>query len=192
MQQTDEELRRAVARNWSLPIRRKILGEDVPVYSTTINKSPLEVQSILEIVENLPLFFEFLESVHVVESNRSEWHFRNKLQPDVKVSIRMRTSPIESGWIWEPEDNAHIKYLVAMTSEPAQADRGTVVRMQVKYESLAAEIAAKFEKLFGDDAEMIAKKNLQRFKAFCETGNIPTTEGQPSGRESENNGNMNH
>ena len=38
-------------------------------------------------------------------------------------------------------------------------------------------------KLFGEEPEMQIRDDLRRFKRLVETGEIPTTEGQSSGRE---------
>ena len=74
-------------------------------------------------------------------------------------------------------------YTLAIHLEPAQYGRGTVARLIVSYDATSGAIASIFEKMFGGDATLLSRKNLQRLKAFCETGNVPTTDGQSSGRE---------
>ena len=49
--------------------------------------------------------------------------------------------------------------------------------------SPAGPAGALLAKLFGEEPEMQIRDDLRRFKCLVETGEIPTTEGQPSGRE---------
>jgi uncharacterized membrane protein len=43
-------------------------------------------------------------------------------------------------------------------------------------------LGAAFAWAFGDDPSHVIREGLRRFKQLMETGEIPTTEGQPRGR----------
>lgn len=153
-------------------------------FSETIMKPLDEVAKHLTNFEKFPMFLENLEKVTTTGENKSDWQFRSQedLSSSLKVPMRAILG-INNDYTFQSEDGAGFTYNVRIELVPAQSGRGTIARMSVAYESTTGSIAAIFGKLFGTDANVLAKKNLQRFKAFCETGNVPTTEGQPSGRE---------
>lgn len=149
--------------------------------SVTVLKPQAEVYALLRDIQNFPLFFENLEKVEESGASRANWYFRDGTS-SMTVPMAMESTKKDELLVWKAEDKAGFVYTVALYLEPAQANRGTVVRMKVAYDSAVGEVVGMIEKLFGSDALLLSKKNLQRFKAFCETGHVPTTEGQSSGR----------
>lgn len=150
-------------------------------YSTTINKPRAEVFLNLSRIENFPIFFEHLAKVEIISDEQSTWQFKDEESLDVPMKLLKRKE--NELLVWKTEDAAGFDYTMALSLEDAQAERGTVVRVMTVYESKAAKIISIAEKLFGKDADMMARKSLQRLKAYCETGHVPTIEGQPSGRD---------
>jgi hypothetical protein len=53
-----------------------------------------------------------------------------------------------------------------------------------RFEHPAGELGRAIAKLFGKDPNFLMQQDLRRFKALVETGEIPTTEGQPHGPRS--------
>ncbi|UYL07996.1 SRPBCC family protein [Bdellovibrio sp. SKB1291214] len=167
------------------PFRLTKIGnpEDGKVpHCTTINKSVEEVAALVGDVSNLPQFFEGLEKVEM-EGLRASWQFR-KASESSSLSMRLTEDRTARSWTWEADDSAGFDYSIVIKLDKAQANRGTIVQMKVEYDNKFTGALAAFEKIFGGkDADTTAKVNLQRLKAFCETGSVPTIEGQPSGRE---------
>lgn len=163
-------------------------------FSLTINKkSVAEVYAALKNIENLPYFFEHLEKVQMTNSNQGEWHFRDTEKNDlVKMPMNIETDDMASSLVWKSETSAGFNYSVGIFLEPAAANRGTVVRMLVAYDTLAGKTIGRLEALLGKDAMISSKRNLYRLKAFIETGHVPTTEGQPSGRDEDQPQSMKH
>jgi uncharacterized membrane protein len=56
------------------------------------------------------------------------------------------------------------------------------LRVVLKYDPPAGVVGAAVAKLFGEEPEQQIEEDLRRFKSMMETGEVPTTEGQPSGR----------
>jgi Predicted integral membrane protein len=164
-----------------------------PFSLTVSNKSVEEVYAAISNSQNLPLFFDHLQTVDLKNEKQAEWQFRT-INSDLVTSVPMSLEADEasSTLVWKAETQAGFDYSVAFFLEPAAAGRGTVVRMLVAYDNLAGEIAGKLEFLFGKDAMINSKKNLYRLKAFLETGHVPTTEGQPSGRDEDMPDNKKH
>ena len=147
----------------------------------TIRKPIGEVAQILANLRNFPEFFEHLEKVESSETGETKWHFRSG--HELVLPMKRVTSPDANLFIWRSEDDAGLDYTLAIELVEAQANRGTIVRIMTAYASRASGLLAKLEAIFGEEANVMAKRNLQRFKAYCETGHVPTTEGQPSGRD---------
>lgn len=176
------------AREKSIKLFNQYFGEESShkrPMSVTINKSPTEVYAALSNLNNFPLFLENLEKVEVSTKGRANWQFSGKNQGEKPFVLDMgiEFNETESGLLWQAKDSFGFSYSIAIFLEQAQAGRGTVVRMMVGYEDKTGEFASLVEKIFGGDAQMSSTKNLQRFKAFCETGHVPTIEGQSSGRD---------
>ncbi len=71
-----------------------------------------------------------------------------------------------------------------MRFQKAPDGRGTEVAVRLHYKPPATHAGAGLTKLLGKIPEFQIKEDLRRFKALIEAGEIPTTEGQPSGRRS--------
>jgi hypothetical protein len=52
----------------------------------------------------------------------------------------------------------------------------------MQYAPPGGKVAALVAKLFGEEPRQHIPQELRRFKAILETGEVPTTEGQPAGR----------
>lgn len=64
----------------------------------------------------------------------------------------------------------------------APGDRGTEVRLYFRFDPPGGILGDTVVKLLGFAPRMVAEKALRRFKSLVETGEIPTTEHQPTAR----------
>ena len=71
---------------------------------------------------------------------------------------------------------------VRFTAEPG--GRGTEVRVRLQYEPPTGRIGATVAWLLGHEPSQTIREDLRRFKQLMETGEVPTTKGQPRGRRS--------
>jgi uncharacterized membrane protein len=62
-----------------------------------------------------------------------------------------------------------------------QPDGSTMVKVALEYDPPAGKFGAFVAKLFGKEPNIQVAQDLARFKALMETGEIPTTKGQPVG-----------
>ncbi|MPZ23921.1 MAG: cyclase [Dehalococcoidia bacterium] len=65
----------------------------------------------------------------------------------------------------------------------APAGRGTEVRVNLSYDAPAGRVENTAWRLVGGHPEDRTREDLRQFKQLAETGEIPTTESQPSGRQ---------
>jgi hypothetical protein len=72
-----------------------------------------------------------------------------------------------------------------VTFEDAPAGRGTIITVEMQYNPPAGSMGAAFAKLFGEEPSQQLRDDLRHFKQIMETGEIPSVEGQSSGRNKE-------
>ncbi len=68
--------------------------------------------------------------------------------------------------------------------QEATGGRGTEVKVSLKYDPPGGIVGATIAKLFGEEPSQQVEEDLRHFKQLMETGEIPTIEGQSSGRAS--------
>jgi uncharacterized membrane protein len=171
-------------RRLPLPVS---LGGQTDVYvekSMAVNKSPAECYQFWRNVENLPRFMEHLESVQVTGERRSHWVAKGprgmRLEWDVEITDDRPAEAIG----WRTLEGSQVASAGAVHFEPAPARRGTIVRLSMHYSPVGGRLTMALAKLLGEDPQLQIKDDLRRFKQLLETGEIPTTRGQPRGRRS--------
>jgi uncharacterized membrane protein len=152
--------------------------------SFLIGKSPEELYKLWRNFENLPHIMTHLELVRVLDKRRSHW---------VATAPRIAGGTVE----WDAEITAdEPNRRIAWQSLPESAvdnwgsvefvkapgDRGTKVRVEMEYQPPAGQLGRLVAKLFGQAPEQQIREDLRRFKRVLETGEVPTTDGQPRGR----------
>lgn len=89
---------------------------------------------------------------------------------------------------WRSLSGSDITNAGSIHFEEAPGGRGTYVKVVLNYNPPGGKAAALFAKLFGQEPGQLVEHNLKRLKQLIETGEIPTTEGQSSGRMKETSG----
>jgi uncharacterized membrane protein len=83
---------------------------------------------------------------------------------------------------WRSREDAEIPNAGTVRFDAAPGDEGTEVTVVLEYNPPAGKLGAWLAKLTGEEAGQQVEESLRRFKALMETGEIPTVEGQASGR----------
>lgn len=137
-------------------------------------------------LESLPRFMSHLVSVSPNGEGKTHWvataPFGLNLEWDAEI-IEQRTNEVIS-WQSLPGSQVDTAGSVHFRALP---NRGTEVRVSLKYDPPGGAITAQLADFFGAGIQQSVEADLWRFKQWCETGEIPTTEGQSSGRESHRN-----
>jgi uncharacterized membrane protein len=163
-------------------------GEDVArdvhvEKSITIAASPEDLYSFWRNFENLPRFMEDLESVTQLEGNRTHWVAKGpggkKVEWDAEIYNEKRGEFIA----WQSLPESDITNAGSVHFEAAPGGRGTHLKVVLNYNVPGGKAAALFAKLFRSEPGQLVESNLKRLKQLIEAGEIPTTEGQTSGRE---------
>jgi uncharacterized membrane protein len=153
--------------------------------SVTINRSPEELYRFWRDLENLPRFMKHLEGVRKIDEKRSHWIAKapagRTVEWDAEIIHEKENELI--GWRSLPGSDVEMGGSVRFT--PAPGRRGTVVSVSFQYNPPGGLVGAAIAKLFGEEPEQQVTQELRRFKQLMEAGEIPTIEGQPSGRAEE-------
>jgi uncharacterized membrane protein len=160
--------------------RRELMARS----STQINCSPQEAYQFWRNFENLPRFMHHLDTVTMLDDRRSRWialgPLGRRIHWDAEIVAERENELIS--WRSLPGSDISVDGFVEFSAAPA--NRGTVVSATVLYESPAGKLGHTVAKLLGKDPGFLMRQDLRRFKALIETGEIPTTEGQPHGPRS--------
>lgn len=148
-----------------------------------VNKSPEEIYRYWRNFENLPRFMKRIESVTVLDNYRSHWVAKGPAgeieEWDAEVFNEKENELIS----WRSLPGSDFIHAGTVRFEPPPGGRGTMVRLVMNYNVPGGKLTAKIARLFGIAPEDLIEEDLRRFKQLMETGEIATTEGQPSGRE---------
>ena len=150
--------------------------------SICIGRSPQDLYQFWRKFDNLPRFMEHLESVEVLSNNLSHWVAKGpagrKVEWDAEITADRPNELIG----WRSLEGSEVQNEGTVKFEPTSQGRETIVRVDMKYRPPAGMVGAKVAKLLGRAPEQEIDLELRRFKQLMETGEIPTIEGQPSGR----------
>jgi uncharacterized membrane protein len=152
--------------------------------SIAVSKSPEECYRFWRSFENLPRFMQTLESVRQLDEGRSHWVAKGPLSTRLEWTSEITADRPGEEIAWRTLDDSGAAHAGSVRFEPAPADRGTIVRVSLHYSPLGGALGAGLVKLLGHDPQSRIREDLRRLKQVMETGEIPTTRGQPSGRRS--------
>ena len=145
--------------------------------SVIVNRSADDCYRAWRDLENLPRFMPGLQSVQLIDARRSRWHSVEGVWTGELTQERPG-----QGMRWRAAEN-HSE-TGALELSPAPDGRGTVVTMQLHMQPPAGKVGAAVASLFSQAPAYQIETTLRRFKQWMETGEISTTEGQPSGKRS--------
>ena len=160
--------------------QRLIGGPGVDIRrSITINRPAEELYRFWRDFTNLPLFMSQVQSVQPLSDTLSHWMVRAPLGTTVEWDAEIINDHENELIAWhsrEPSDVTH-----AGLVRFRQTDRGTVVETRISYRAPLRGLGVALAKVFGEDPGSEVEGDLRRFKQIMETGEIPTTKGQPRG-----------
>lgn len=98
------------------------------------------------------------------------------------LSITERVPPKILEWVARVEDEVLYRALVSFRTAPP--GRGTELRFSLELPESTGTLQRAFARLSGREPTFLLREDLRNFKQFMETGEYPTTRGQPAGRRS--------
>ena len=138
----------------------------------TIKRPRNEVYGFWHNFENLPRFMAHLESVHVLDGNRSRWKAKAPAGATVEWEAETLEDRPNELIAWRSLPDAAVPNSGTVRFKDAPGNRGTEVLVELRYEPPGGKVGALIAKLFGEEPEQQVKGDLRRFKQVMETGEI--------------------
>jgi len=148
----------------------------------TIMRPAAELYQFWRHLENLPRVIKHPATITRVSEVESRWTV-SAPPGDREVSWTSLIINDEPDRLiaWRSTEDAEIPNAGSVRFEIAPGNQGTEVTVSLEYNPPGGKLGAWLAKLSGEEAGQQVADALRRFKALMETGEIPTTEGQPVG-----------
>ena len=150
-------------------------------HSFTVNRTPWDLYEYWRKLENLPRILSYLESVTVIDEKRSHWVAKGPLDMRWEWDAEIINDEPNRLIAWRSLGNADVDNAGSVTFIPGVEGRGTEVKVVIDYIPTGGRFGQVIAKALGRDPSAEIREGLRDFKRFMETGEVPTTEGQPRG-----------
>lgn len=150
--------------------------------SVTINAPADQLYQFWRQFENLPRFMRHLESV-TQHGDTSHWVARGPMGTRIEWDARIINDKPNEMIAWQSLEGSTVDNAGSVHFSRAPGDRGTEVRVVLKYDPPAGKTGAMIARLFGKAPEQEIREELRRFKQLIETGEIAVAQSQPRGRQ---------
>ena len=167
---------RALGRNTaqgeerSSPVASLGRGEGIKVeQAVTINRPREEIYRFWRNFENLPRFMDHLESVRVLDEQRSHWVAKGPAGTRVEWDAEIHNEIPDELIAWRSLPGAEVDHAGSVHFSPGP-NEGTEVRVILRYDPPAGRVGAAVARLFGEDPSQQVAEDLRRFKQVMEAG----------------------
>jgi uncharacterized membrane protein len=158
--------------------------ESVAHAAVLLNCSPQEAYSFWRNFENLPRFMYHLDTVTVIGDRRSRWIALGPMGARIAWDAEIISDRQGEAISWRSLPGSDLTVEGSVEFRPAPGNRGTLLTATMRFRPPTGAIGHVVAKLLGKDPNFLITQDLRRLKALIETGEIPTTEGQPHGPRS--------
>ncbi|HMJ11970.1 MAG TPA: SRPBCC family protein [Polyangiaceae bacterium] len=152
--------------------------------SIAINRPVDELYGFWRQLENLPQVMSHVRSVRADGGQRSHWVANlpgNKtLEWDAEITNEIPNELLA----WRSLEGSPLGHEGFVHFRALSEGRGTMITVKLKLEAPRKGALRAITKLLGEVPELQIGNDLRRFKQLMETGEVATTEGQPSGHRS--------
>lgn len=154
----------------SVPYGRGIRVEK----SITINASPEELYRFWRNFENLPRFMSHLQSVKVIDDKRSRWVAKGPVGADAEWEAEILNEIPNELIGWRSIDHSRVHNAGSVHFTRTVGNRGTQVKVILRYDPPGGALGAIVAKLFGEDPAYQVQEDLRALKMLIETGEQAT------------------
>jgi len=153
--------------------------------TVTVNLTPEEAYTFWRNFENLPVFMDHLESVTTLDEGRSRWVAKAPMGRTVEWEAEITEDRPNELIAWRSLPGSTVANSGQVAFKPSSSGFGTEVSVSLDYSPPGGFLGAVVAKIFGEEPQQQINDDLRHFKQIMETGEIPTTYGQPAGRMAE-------
>ena len=159
----------------------RALARPLQLYATiAIQRPPEELYRYWRELSNLPRFMLYLSEVQDLGEGRSHWIARGRNGMHIEWNSEITDERPNEKIAWRALPESPIGLSGSVHFERGPPGKGTLVRLRLESSGGGA---SGLQKLRAVTRETL-RKQLLRFKQLMETGEIATTEGQPTGQRS--------
>jgi uncharacterized membrane protein len=152
--------------------------------TVSINKPREEIFRAWRDFTKFPSFMENVEQVEDLGDGRSRWTIKAPLGSTVELVTRITEEVPNDLIAWKSEPDSKIQNEGRVELFEVAPDRGTAVRLTLKYDPPAGLPGRAVAKILQREPNVQARRDLRRFKQLIETGEVPTN-ASPSARKRE-------
>ena len=167
--------RRLGGRRRRRPGARSRTGHVHVAAVTSIRRPVADVYDFWRNFENFPRFMQHLESVQVLDAERSRWRAAAPAGLRVEWDAEILGERPNESISWRSLPGADVSHRGAVRFVPAPAGRGTEVRVELEYVPPGGAAGRAIARLFGEAPEQQIRDDLRRLKQLLETGEIPVS-----------------
>jgi uncharacterized membrane protein len=149
----------------------------------TVAKPHDELYRFWRNLENLPSIMPHLVSVKDLGEKRSHWIAKAPGGRTVEWDAEIINDNENELIGWRTLEGSDVVSAGSVRFKPTGQGE-TMVHVHLQYEPPAGRVGATIAWLLGHEPAQTIREDLRRFKALMETGEVPTVEGQPRGRQS--------
>jgi len=142
--------------------------------TVSINLPRQELYDFWRDFRNLPLFMENIESVTILDGNRSHWKVRGPANSEFEWDSVITEDVPGEVIAWSSVEGARVQNAGRVEFRDSTNGRGTIVRVTIAYDPPAGALGKAFAKIFRREPKIQARLELRRFKQLMETGELPT------------------
>jgi len=140
--------------------------------SITIDQPPEALYPLWKNLQNLPRFFDTIESVREESNGRSYWiAAANGTGPHLEWEAQMIEDYPNAALSWGAGEGQEAE-IISVRFEADPNGAGTRVRLFLKYDPKHSLLGAAFARLFGKVPEQALERSLNQFKRLIVTGEI--------------------
>jgi uncharacterized membrane protein len=166
----NQAIGRNSARDRVSPVASLGRGEGLRVEQTVrIARPAEELYRFWRQLENLPRFMDHLESVRVLDEQRSHWVARGPAGSRIEWDAEIHNEIPGQLLAWRSLPGSEVDHAGSVHFEPDIGDF-TLVRVILRYDPPAGRLGAGVARLFGEDADTQVADDLRRFKQVMEAG----------------------
>lgn len=164
--------RNSARRDRVSPVASVARGEGIKVeHSVVVNRPREEVYRFWRRLENLPRFMDHLESVTMLDENRSHWVAKAPGGTRVEWDATIHNEIEDELIAWRSLPGSDIDNAGSVHFTPA--DGGIEVRVVLSYDPPAGRVGAAVARLLGEEPGRQVEEDLRRFKQVIEALESP-------------------
>lgn len=142
------------------------------VRAITVNRPVEAVYRFWRDLENLPRFMTHLLSVRAIDDRRSHWEAKAPIGLTVEWDAEIVEDRAGELIAWRSLPGADVPNSGAVQFSRAPGNRGTEVRVELRYDPPGGQLGAMAAKLFGQEPAQQVEGDLRRFKQVMELGEV--------------------